>query len=68
MLAVKIFCFSDFKVSFLLFHNISLTISQLIKLITEEVPCSLGIISSRRRSSFFAQCFTYSNNVYIKIY
>ena len=30
MLAVKISCFSDFKVSFLLLHNVSLTISQLI--------------------------------------
>lgn len=30
MLAVKISCFSDFRVSFLLLHNVSLTISQLI--------------------------------------
>ena len=30
MLAIKISCFSDFKVSFLLLHNVSLTISQLI--------------------------------------
>ena len=43
MLAVKISCFSDFRVSFLLLHNVSLTISQLINKLLKKY-LAVGVV------------------------